>query len=1004
MDLINYSNFSASGVTVADTFNTWRQKSNGTISRLNDIITDVDALYNADRTAIRYATTDSPQSITGTKTFSGGTVSSPILKIDSAGLYYDSTDSSIASTAPLKASKLINAGTDIQLGNNTYTVPTSNPSELSLLSKNGVALGWTQYSSLISQIKDEASVNVVTSNIVLPVGTIQAYSSATSVPTGWLACTGGRFQGSTHPELAALLLATYGPVYTTESGSTPAPNQTSYVAANWYTLPDMRGRVTVGSGTGVDAINASQTFMLGTRGGKFSHTLITAELPSHTHTMDSAGAHTHQFNLQTTNNYDSFIAFGRNDINSEIPNDGTGYTFGTSGGGGNDRVITMASAGAHTHTINSTGSGAAHTIMQPYLVTNYIIKAKPDNVITSQILVGSGINVVRNGSDQTFISLSDTTNSTLSVKHDSTLRINIGDSSLGLNSNSVNNSNLVNGAVSPEKLSTNGPSWGVEGAEVALYEGSGSSRKRVATREWVNDIVVDGPVKSLVTKNPGQRHTSAMVQYSDGIYAYIDKDGVPCIAGHHTYNALAPFVSAGGYTPYPLPLDNGREITVEKLWVTHERIIALGSNGKLYARGINDNNEMNISSFIAGSSTRYSNWVLAFDPVYSYLGQSRTIKSVIFTTDLEDHNIAVIDSTDALWIAGYNQYGALGNGTTIGTESKTPNRYEAAPILTNVKEVVMMGSWDGGSHILTVAAIRWTNPERTSAEVRTWGYGGYGLMGDGTTVAVNSTPRTVTLPSGVNPVNYELYTGGTDWICTICLVASDGSVAYGWGSNSDCGLGIAAQNIISLPAKIWDATSAGPASQRDRFIEKFYTTSHSRGTNCTYILTKPVPSTNKKEIWAAGYNHENKFGDAMNINTPAIWRNITPANRPSNWSVDDFYVGNSFNWATNNFIRWKIVNNDGDVYQLEASGWSGDSNTGTGLNSGPLTTWTRVNLRSETVKTIVDCQTGRCQGAARSFTYLLCNDGSLYFTGITHYQCNPYGLNGYATPNFIRIK
>ena len=993
MDAINYSTFKNGGVLVSDTFDVWRQKTNGTIEQINSIVNDVDLLYNVDRTSIRYVTTDSPQSIIGTKTFSGGSSSSPVLKIDAGGLYYDSADASIASTVALKSQRLINSGPSIQLGSITYNVPTTNPSELSLLSKTGPALGWTAYSSIISQIKNEASVNVVTTNVVLPVGTIQAYSSTTSIPTGWLSCAGGRFKGSDYPELAALLLNKYGAVYKNESGTANpdlADSQTAYNANNWYTLPDLRGRVTLGVGTGNDGVNAAQTFTLGSRGGKFAHTLITSALPSHSHTVSSGGAHTHPF----TDGAAYRVSGGSG---------GYGLITGGSYSGTTNAAGVVGSAGDHTHTLTSTGGDGAHSILQPYLVTAYIIKASPDSVITSQIQVGSGINVTRGGTSRTFISLTDSVDSTLSVKHDSTLKINTVDNSLGLNTNVVNSTHIVNGAVIPEKLSTHGPSWGLDGTESALYEGSGASRKRVATRDWVNDIVVDGPVQSLVSKCTNARHTSASVEYRSVVYAYIDKDGVPCMTGTHQWNALAPSETIGGYTPYPLPLDDGREIRAVKLWTCDLHILALGSNGKLYARGRDNRNNFNIRAFVG--DTTYNNWVLAFDSVYSYLGENRTIVSVITSNDVDSQNIAVLDSAGGLWIAGANQYGQLGNGNTTQTSDKAAgSRFEAAPVLTNVKEAILLGSFDNSSFPVTVAAIRWTNAERTTAEVRTVGYGGLGQMGDGSGASTNTAWRTATIPLTASEIaNCELYGNGSDQYTSILLRNGDGSLLYGWGYNDDLNLGVTPkQQSITQPLKLWDSTSSGALVQRDRRIEKLYTGVYNAGCGSTYILTVPVDG--KREIWAAGRNDYNKWGTAVGNNAFSVWTNITPAARPTNWSIEDFYVGQSFNWSTNNFIKWKIDHLDTDVYQLEASGWSGDYNTGTGLNSAPLSTWTRVNMRSALVEAIVDLQSGRSHARARSYTYLLLNDGSLYFSGLTHYQCNPYGVDGYATSNFIRIK
>ena len=1003
MDSTDYSNFSVNGVAITDTFEAWRRKTNGIVSRLNDIITDVDNLYNTGRSAIRYVTTDSSQTIIGTKTFSQGTAQAPTLKIDVGGLYYDSIDSSIGSTVALKTPKIISSGSQAKFGNYDYTVPSNNPSGQSLLSKTGSLLSWTTYSSLVSEIKTQSALNVITSNIVLPVGTIQTYSSSTNIPLGWLSCDGGRFKGSDYPELAQLLLSKYGPIYPSQTATAASVPQNVYDANYWYTLPDMRGRVALGVGTGTDASGTTQAFNLGAKGGKYSHTLITAEMPSHSHTMDASGVHSHDFNLESEYNYPNIIAFGRSDINRELPNDGTGYANDGNRISGNDRVVNIVSSGSHTHTINSTGGGAAHSIIQPYLVTHFIIKAKPDTVLTSQIIVGSGLSVIRNGAPQEFISITDNINSTLSVKHDSTLKIS--DGNLGLNVNSVGGSNIVNASIAPEKLTSYGPSWGVESGSAALFEGSGASRKRVATRDWVNTVFIDGPVKSLISKNPGQPHTSSLVMYNSMLYAYIDKDGVPCMTGHNEFDALAPSNIAGGYTPYPLPLDNGREIAAEQLWVTRENILALGSNGKLYARGRNSRNEFNLSTY-TGVQT-HSNWVLAFDSVYSYDGETRTIQTVIVSPEDWGVNIAVIDSNDDLWIAGNNQYGQLGNGTITSTHQSTL-KYADQPSLLRVKDAVIVGGWNGTSSPVTIVAIQWSsrNKETATATVRTVGFGANGQMGDGSTVAANSNWLTASIPSDIDPKTSKLYVSGSGSFTSIYLAAEDGSMIYGWGYNSDWSLGYGLRiQRQTIPSKIWDATSSGLSAQRGRFVEKFYTTSHESGKTSNYILTQPVEG--KREIWAAGVNSYNKWGvvsPSSNQPEPSTWINITPTTQQENWFVDDFFVGNSFDSRTNSFIRWKIVHDDEDVYQLDASGWSGEYSTGTGLNYEPLMSFTRVNLRSDIVRSIVDLQNGRSGGEANGYTYLLLDDGKLYFAGKTRYQCNPAGIEGYSTPNFIRIK
>ena len=1008
MDFIDYSNFSNNGVTVADTFDSWRRKSNGVIRKIDSLINDVDLLYSdANHTLIRYVTLDSAQTIDSTKTFSGGTNSSPVLKVDSAGFYYDQTDSSLASTAAFKSPRLINSGPSIQLGAISYNVPTNNPGGNSLLSKDGQNMSWISYSSIVSQLQSEASVNVVTTNEVLPVGTIQAYTSIGSTPVGWLPCDGSRFLGSDYPELAELLLNRYGTVYKDQYGtsaSSVASSQTSYVAENWYTLPDMRGRVAIGAGTGNDGINPAQTFSISAStsyGGKYQHTLITSELPAHTHTVNPGGVHSHNFNLET-DEYDRIVAFGSSGINSGIDNDISYIGDGTASA--NDRIIKIADSDSHIHSLNNTGESRAHTIVQPYTVANYIIKAKPDSVIASQIVIGSGIAVTRNGNSQTYISLTDYDDSILSVKHDSTLKVNQNDSSIGLNDAAVATKHIANASITPEKLSAYAPSWDLAGTESALYEGSGSSKKRVATRDWVNSKIVDGPVQSLFSKSRGARNTSAAVGYESIVYGYIDKDGVPCMTGYHANSGLAPTDTAGGYTPYPLPLDDGYEIRATKLWACDTYIVALASNGKLYARGKNSYNMYNVSSYV--DEVVYNNWTLIFDSVYSYNGDSRTIVDVVLSFDPGMYTMGVLDNTGALWLAGLNCYGQLGNGTQTPTGSSSKplgSRYEANPSLANVKEAIIVGGWAKNNCTISVAAVQWSNSARTAATIRTVGYGEFGQMGTGSNTAINNSWQTAAIPTEFAAATCTLYANGSKDYTSFLALNSIGSICYGWGYNNDLNLGIS-NTVPLLPVQIWNSTDSGPATQRGLDIEKLYSGTTTHGESSTYILTKATDSE-KKQIWACGVNKHSKWGTSNYNNSSIVWTNITPTNRPTKWQIEDFYVGQSWANSTNNFIKWKIVNNPtNSSYQLEASGLSENYSTGTGLNSSPLPTWTRVNLQSEIVKSVVDCQTGRNYMQSRSYSYLLCDDGSLYFSGITHYANNPHGLDGYASSNFIRIK
>ena len=94
---------------------------------------------------------------------------------------------------------------------------------------------------------------------------------ASSVPSGWLACDGSTKNIASYPGLAAVLGTSFGGDGVTTFG-----------------LPDLRGRVPVGLGTGT--ASDATAWSLGTETGTEGHTLTSTEIPAHVHTLSgSAG-------------------------------------------------------------------------------------------------------------------------------------------------------------------------------------------------------------------------------------------------------------------------------------------------------------------------------------------------------------------------------------------------------------------------------------------------------------------------------------------------------------------------------------------------------------------------------------------------------------------------------------------------------------------------------------------------------------------------------------------
>jgi len=149
-------------------------------------------------------------------------------------------------------------------------------------------------------------------------------------PRGWALCDGQLLPIAQNQALFALLGVTYGGNGTTTFG-----------------LPDLRGRVPVHQGDGP----ATSPYVIGQSGGTETVTLLTTQIPAHTHAL--AG-----FNgtPTTSNPSGAFIASAQttdgNAVNSFAPSA--------------NAVLSPASVGA-------SGGSQPHNNIQPYLCVNFII-------------------------------------------------------------------------------------------------------------------------------------------------------------------------------------------------------------------------------------------------------------------------------------------------------------------------------------------------------------------------------------------------------------------------------------------------------------------------------------------------------------------------------------------------------------------------------------------------------------------------------------------------------
>ena len=159
------------------------------------------------------------------------------------------------------------------------------------------------------------------------IGEIKMIASGTA-PSGWLLCDGASYTTASKSSLYGVIGYTYG-------GS----------GAN-FNVPDLRGRLPLGKGTGTGLTARS----MGASGGGENTTLTTTELPSHNHTFNASSVAADQPDPQATYSL------------ATEPTSATAFYKATTP----DRTLISS-------TIGNSGTGSSFTNMSPFLVINFII-------------------------------------------------------------------------------------------------------------------------------------------------------------------------------------------------------------------------------------------------------------------------------------------------------------------------------------------------------------------------------------------------------------------------------------------------------------------------------------------------------------------------------------------------------------------------------------------------------------------------------------------------------
>ena len=312
-------------------------------------------------------------------------------------------------------------------------------------------------------------------------------------------------------------------------------------------------------------------------------------------------------------------------------------------------------------------------------------------------------------------------------------------------------------------------------------------------------------------------------------------------------NSLKPYLERLKYT----------NTTTDTYLYSTKTGVAINEQGKIDSSGIthhilngisgtstNTNSSLNKEiKLMKSSPSFFGSFIMSNDALYSagynssgQLGNKTTTNISTFTnvsliSGVKFHQIAAgsdhviaIGSDDELYTLGWNGCGQLGDGTH--NTSKIPLKIELA---SGIKPTQIAAGYNQSMAI------------GNDGELYTWGENSYGTLGDGTQIE-SPRPKKITLASGIKPKQIAC---GDQYSMAI---GDDGNL-YIWGSNGHGELGDGTGTKSLLPKKLELAISVKP-------------TQIAAGQDSVLAMG------DDNNLYTWGYNYHGEIGNGTTINKP----------------------------------------------------------------------------------------------------------------------------------------